>query len=436
MFALSSDNIPSIGNYIHPHSPLADDLQDFVRQDIDLETPPEAARGESLWEGLREQGSELWLDTGDVQAIESLWNEDFSGLTTNNSLLNDQVQRGVYDDLIRRTDRMLQELPLSQRVREIAFVLNARHGLRLVQRFGCRVSVELHTDFAFDCAATIANARRLHGICPNHFVVKVPFTPAGILATGVLRQEEIPVNMTLGFSARQNYLATALANPSFVNIFLGRLNSYVSDNQLGDGYLVGEKATLASQREVSVFARALPESQTRQIAASLRDAEQVERVAGVDVITMPPLVAKQVRQQPPASWNSRRNEEYTIDQTTYVSEATLHLDTLWSISAEVQKLVETMILEPPKNAEELVQAALQQGVTDLFPQLSREEVAELANESKIPRHANWQEKIAQGDLAIDSLLTLAGLAHFAKSQQALDERIENSIARDEAPFEK
>lgn len=428
MFSLSSDNAPTTGNYLDPHSPLADDLQEFIRQDIDLETRPEAVGGESLWQGLREQGSELWLDTGDIQAIEALWSDHFSGLTTNNSLLNDQVQSGVYDDLIVQADRMVQELPLSQRVREIAFVLNARHGLRLVQRFGCRVSVELHTDFAFDCPATIANARRLHDICPDKFVVKVPFTPPGIIATGVLRQEEIPVNMTLGFSARQNYLATALANPSFVNVFLGRLNAYVADNQLGDGRLVGEKATLASQREVSIFARALPESQTRQIAASLRDAEQVELLAGVDVITMPPPVAQQVRQQPPPSWSSRRNEEYEIAEAPDASDETVRLDTLWSVSSEVQKLVEKMILEPPETPEQLCQAALQQGVTDLFPQLSREEFAKLASEDKIPRHTHWHEKMMQGELAIDSLLTLAGLVHFARSQQALDERIERGIA--------
>jgi transaldolase len=429
MFSLSSDNAPSVGNYLDPHSQLADDLQDFIRQDIDLATRPEAVRGEPVWQGLREQGgSELWLDTGDIQAIESLWNDQFSGLTTNNSLLNDQVQGGVYDDLIRQADRMLQELPLSHRVREIAFVLNARHGLRLVQRFGCRVSVELHTDFAFDLPATIANGRRLHDICPDKFVVKVPFTPAGIIATAVLRQEEIPVNMTLGFSARQNYLATALANPSFVNVFLGRLNAYVADNQLGDGRLVGEKATLASQREVSIFARGLPESQTRQIAASLRDAEQVERLAGVDVITMPPPVAQQVRQQPPPSWNSRRNEEYQVTGASDVSDETVRLDTLWSVSPEIQKLVEKMILEPPETPEELAQAAMQQEVTDLFPQLSREEFAKLASENKIPRHTHWHEKIMQGELAIDSLLTLAGLVHFARSQQALDERIERNVA--------
>jgi transaldolase len=366
MLWLSSDAASSEGDYLDPHSRLAGNLQNFVRQDIEREAHFEAVQGESLWQGLREQGTELWLDTGDVHAIEPLWSSHFSGLTTNNSLMNDQVQRGAYDDLIDQAGRLLQE--------------------------------------------------------------KVPLTPAGIMATAVLRRDDVPVNMTLGFSARQNYLATALANPSFVNVFLGRVNAYVADNQLGDGQLVGEKATLASQGEVKVFARGLPESQTRQIAASLRDAKQVELLAGVDIITMPPTVAQQVRQQQPPSWNSRRNEEYQVAVAPDVSPETVRLDTLWSVSAEMRKLVEQMILTPPATPEELVQAALQQGVTDLFPQLSRDELTRLAGENKIPRHVHWQERITRGELAIDSLLTLAGLIHFARSQQALDERIERRIA--------
>jgi hypothetical protein len=56
MFSRSSENAPSVGNYLDPHSPLADDLQDFIRQDIDLETRPEAVQGESLWQGLLRTG--------------------------------------------------------------------------------------------------------------------------------------------------------------------------------------------------------------------------------------------------------------------------------------------------------------------------------------------------------------------------------------------
>ena len=65
-----------------------------------------------------------------------LWCSSFAALTTNNSLLNKEVQKGIYDDLIKEVAAVTKDLPQQQRVIEIAFVLNARHGLRLASRFG------------------------------------------------------------------------------------------------------------------------------------------------------------------------------------------------------------------------------------------------------------------------------------------------------------
>ena len=67
-----------------------------------------------------------------------------------------------------------------------------------------------------------------------------------MIATRQLRQEGVPVNFTLGFSARHNYLAAAFARPSYVNVFLGRLNAYVETHGLGDGSLVGDDIVFAN----------------------------------------------------------------------------------------------------------------------------------------------------------------------------------------------
>ena len=56
-----------------------------------------------------------------------------------------------------------------------------------------------------------------------------------------LRERGIDVNLTLGFSARQNLFATEIARPNYVNVFLGRLNAVVADNELGSGENVGER---------------------------------------------------------------------------------------------------------------------------------------------------------------------------------------------------
>src|SRR5205823_13646217 len=106
----------------------------------------------------------------------------------------------------------------------------------------------------------------------------------------------VPVNYTLGFSARQNYLAARFSHPQFVNVFMGRLNAFVVDNKLGDGEHVGEKATLASQRAILKLRAHNPDG-SRQIGASMRTAEQLYDLAGLDVFTMPTAVARDFYQQ-------------------------------------------------------------------------------------------------------------------------------------------
>ena len=186
-----------------------------------------------------------------------MWTREFTALTTNNTLLNKEVQTGTYDDLISEAADLLsgfEDLTEREVMLEIAFILNATHGLRLVEQFDAYVSVEEHTDLANDVERAVEYARRYYAICPERFYVKIPFTPAGLLATRQARQEGIPINHTLGFSARQNYVITRLAQPNFVNVFLGRLTSFISENDLGTGDYVGERATLASQEAVRVAA--------------------------------------------------------------------------------------------------------------------------------------------------------------------------------------
>jgi transaldolase len=119
-------------------SRLAAVIRDGVREEqVHGKANPE-------WKKVRGTGTELWLDTGDMEAAGALWNPEFSALTTNNTLLNREIQKGIYDAWIpqaaaaARADR--PDLGEQELVLEIAFALNARHGLRLVERFGAYVS--------------------------------------------------------------------------------------------------------------------------------------------------------------------------------------------------------------------------------------------------------------------------------------------------------
>jgi transaldolase len=90
-----------------------------------------------------------------------------TALTTNNTLLNNEIQKGIYDSFVPRALELVSHLPVGEQVKEIAFILNARHGLRLAKKFGGMVSVELHTDTAHDIDAIVSYGLRYRELCPE-----------------------------------------------------------------------------------------------------------------------------------------------------------------------------------------------------------------------------------------------------------------------------
>jgi transaldolase len=403
-----------------------EEIHNFILTGVDLDRRRARFSSDPFWKGLNDVGTELWLDTGDTDAADKLWKAEFSALTTNNTLLNNEVQKGIYDELIKKAGEILSYLDMKDRVMEIAFILNARHGLNLVQKFGGYVSVELHTDSAYDIEKTISYARRFHRILPEYFIIKVPLTPEGLIATRQIREEGIRVNFTLGFSARHNYVAAMYAFPSYVNVFLGRLNAYVADNKLGDGKFVGEKATISSQSHVTAVSKETGKK-TRQIAASMRSAGQVRDLAGLDVFTMPVKVAEAAEKELDGEWRSRVGHDYPVELFSGVDEKSVALSKLWNVTQKEKDFVRNLVNEKPSSGEELVARAHEAGLQDLFPKLDKADMDHIATDGKIPTHDRWKDRIQNGELAIDTLLNLAGLASFTADQGKLDDRIKKLI---------
>ncbi|MFO7956061.1 MAG: transaldolase family protein [Candidatus Brocadiia bacterium] len=387
-----------------------------------------------LWRRLRELGTELWLDTGDVEAIGELWSREMTALTTNNTLLNREVQKGTYDELIARAAELLDEFPElteQQRKLEFAFILNARHGLKLVEQFDAHVSVEEHTDLAADEEAAVRYAQRFHAVCPERFYVKIPLSPAGLLATRRARMAGVPVNHTLGFSARQNYVIARLAEPAFVNVFMGRLNSFVADNALGDGTNVGEKAMLASQQVI----RELREQHglsTRQIGASLRDGQQVRDLAGLDVMTMPPEVAQDFLDLGLSleDVTDRTGESYQPPLNEGVDPAAVGLNTLWGVGDDLRECMDALLREELDDfdADRLVDFFAARGCGDVLVRWTDEQVRTSAEEGKIPELENWHDPLAEGAVGLDALMNLAGWNSFNADQKEMDERVRDITA--------
>jgi len=382
------------------------------------------SKSDPFWQSLRKTGTELWLDTGDIEEAEKIWTAEMTALTTNNTLLNNEIQKGIYDAYIIDAKEIVKDLPLSDQIKEIAFILNARHGLRLTKIFGGNVSVELHTETANDFDAIVEYGKRYFEISPKHFIVKVPYTATGLLGARKLRQLGVRINFTLEFSARQNVMVAAIAQPNYLNVFLGRLGAYLKYNNLGDGTGAGERAVLASQKLVKELTAANKEP-SKLIAASLRSADQLEKLAGVDVFTMPVKVAAEGRSKLSGKFASALDQIYPVNLNT--SAEGVFVEKLWEVTPKELALAKDLAANLPKNGSALIQRVRDAGCGDMFPALSEQDYRFISEDGKIPRHERWVERIKNGELAIDTLLNLAGLASFANDQAQLDARIKRLI---------
>lgn len=372
---------------------------------------------------LNALGTRLWLDTGNREEAQSLWRREFTALTTNNTLANQVVQTGVLDETAQKAVRDLKAenpgIREEELMMELGFIVNCHIALRLVKAFNAKVSVELHPSIAEDIERSVEYARRYYAVCPERFIIKIPLTPEGYCAVARVRAEGIPVNYTLGFSARQNYLAALLSGPSYVNVFLGRLNAVVADNGLGDGKYVGEKATMATQNALLELRRR-GRTETLLIAASMRAASQVYDLAGVDVYTMPPKVARDfLAQQPdPNMLTSQIGRAFDV---TFAPDADPSLfETLWTISDSFRAMSDELAARGGVN---LTGADIREADADhntgLFRRFSPEEIAEIQTQGKIPLLSRWRGT----GVALDDLMTMSALRSFAVDQAALDDRL-------------
>lgn len=387
------------------------------------------AGSDPLLSRLREMGSEVWVDTGELEKAQAIWKSEMTALTTNNTLANQVVQSGVMDDVIRDVVASLEEvapdLSLEERVMEVGFVINCKIALRLVQAFKTKVSVELHPAISYDLERTLYYARRYYKVCPEYFIVKIPLTPEGLLAVRTLRKERLPINFTLGFSARQNYISARLSNPDFVNVFLGRLNQTTIDNNAGSGEWVGEKATLSTQSVLRQIRDKFPEVSTRLIGASVRSGEQVACLAGLDVLTIPPKALDEFLNsgKSPEELQDRANTEIAPGLDAGNEQAG-RFDCAWEVSKDFEGFVSDLLKKDDLDnmSGDGLRAFCKERGSDLFYEFSPAEQEKIRSHGKIPKLSDWPAHIP-----LDDLLTQSALQSFTKDQSALDSRLRSFL---------
>ncbi len=376
---------------------------------------------------LNALGTRIWLDTGNLEEASKLWHSEMSALTTNNTLANQVVQTGVMDSVIANAAARIREIEpgisIEDLVLDVVFVVNCQIAQRLVAAFGVLVSVELHPAVSQNIEQTVRYAQRYYAVNPDHFIVKIPLTPEGYCAVARVRELGIPINYTLGFSARQNYLAALLSKPNYVNVFLGRLNAVVSDNHLGDGKNVGEKVTIASQAAIKELRDADASIPTHQIAASMRNADQMVSLAGVDVYTVPPKAMAEffTKGLTPEQIELKTGVEYPV---SFVPEADVAaFEKLWTIDDTFRTFAAGLAARGGSKltGDDLRDADRAAG-TALFSGFTPEEQATIRQDGKIPQLAKWITRAS-----IDDLMTESALQSFITDQNAFDDHIRKMV---------
>jgi transaldolase len=139
------------------------------------------------------------------------------------------------------------------------------------------ISAEVVADTAEEM---ISQAKQYYSISSN-ITIKVPCTEEGLKACKVLSAKNIPVNVTLIFSATQAILC-AKAGAKYVSPFVGRCE----DNGLSGIGLIESIRTIYDRNNID----------TQILAASIRTTEHVTNafIAGTDIVTLPPSILKEM----------------------------------------------------------------------------------------------------------------------------------------------
>jgi transaldolase len=254
----------------------------------------------NLLEQLRER-TIVVADTGDIEAIEAFKPQD---ATTNPSLITAAAQmpqyQGILDDTLRQAR---QELGLNAEPSEVVALafdrLAIAFGTKILQIIPGRVSTEVDARLSFDTDATIAKARYLisqyeaAGFSRDRILIKIASTWEGIRAAEILEKEGIHCNLTLLFGFHQA-VACAEAGVTLISPFVGRILDWYRQ-KTGKTYSGAEDPGVLSVTKIYNYYKKFG-YKTEVMGASFRNIEEIQELAGCDLLTISPKLLEQLQE--------------------------------------------------------------------------------------------------------------------------------------------
>lgn len=238
-------------------------------------------------------------DTGDFQAIARLKPQD---ATTNPSLLYNAAQRPEYRHLVEEAMEEAEKRGGNQQEQSEAFMdrLFVSFGREILKVIPGRVSTEVDARLSFDTEATIAKARHFielyekAGIGRERVLIKVSSTWEGIRAAEKLEREGIHCNLTLLFSFAQA-VGCAEAGVTLISPFVGRIYDWYKKENGGKDIPTDQDPGVASVTRIYNYFKKFG-YKTQVMGASFRRVEQIENLAGCDLLTISPDLLEKMQE--------------------------------------------------------------------------------------------------------------------------------------------
>jgi transaldolase len=235
-------------------------------------------------------------DTGDIEAIAEYMPQD---ATTNPSLLYQAAQKPRYEHLVDDALHYAMHFPGDRAGRTEAFMdkLLVNFGSEILKIIPGRVSNEVDAGLSFDVEGSLAKARKLigmyeeTGIGRERILIKLASTWEGIRAAEQLEREGIHCNLTLLFSFAQA-VACAEAGVTLISPFVGRIYDWYKKERGGD-IPADEDPGVASVTRIYHYFKKFG-YKTQIMGASFRKVDQIERLAGCDLLTISPELLEQM----------------------------------------------------------------------------------------------------------------------------------------------
>ncbi|HPC26621.1 MAG TPA: transaldolase [Paludibacteraceae bacterium] len=237
-------------------------------------------------------------DTGD---FESIINYKPLDATTNPSLIFAASQQEKYQHLILDAIQYAKKshVDKSQQLKLALDKLSVNFGIKILEIVPGRVSTEVDARLSFDTGGTIERARDLialyekEGISRERILIKIASTWEGIEAAKILEKEGIHCNLTLLFSLIQA-IACAEARVTLISPFVGRILDWYKK----EGFSFnspsedpGVKSVVSIYNYYKKF-----DYPTQIMGASFRNIQQIIELAGCDLLTISPILLKELEQ--------------------------------------------------------------------------------------------------------------------------------------------